>query len=526
MALSATTTWELRTAGSDNSGGGFRTGALGIDFSQLDSAFASGTNLTVDAVTNTDVAPDGHTPDADDVGNLIQITAGAGFSTGFYEIASIQSGKWRLDRSPAATGTSGGTWALGGALASPGKLGSGMVTGNDAWIKSGTYTVTSASTNIANGCLSLPAGASAANTTKVFGYGSTRGDNGTKPVITADGTITTFTLVATGTNGHVENIEVNGNSRTSSRGFNSGNFSRFVRCKATNCTNSGFTGASGTFGLLCEATGCSTVGAFFSTGFWMSCVARANSITGFNLSNGGVVVGCVSANNTGASTDGFTSASGGTYYSNCVAYNNGRHGFNPTAASAEMTLVNCLAVSNAGYGFTSSAAFDNIYLFYCAGNNNTSGNVNSSNIPSAQQIGFIALSGDPFTSAAGLDFSLNNTASAGAAVRGAGLPSLSSGLYGLPGLSTNSYPDIGAAQHLEAASAASIIVRRRRQVIVPVVHQHRRKRVVVQKLALVRAGRQKTIHIPPVVQKRRRIVVQTITQNIQQVVVVRKRKVI
>lgn len=75
----------------------------------------TGTNLTVDSVINTDVTPDGYTPVSSDVGKIIRITGGTGFTAGYYEVLSLQSGKWRLNASPAAVSVAGGLWreALG-----------------------------------------------------------------------------------------------------------------------------------------------------------------------------------------------------------------------------------------------------------------------------------------------------------------------------------------------------------------------------------------------------------------------------
>ena len=72
-----------------------------------------GTNLTVDGITDTDVAPDGYTPVAGDVGKYLAITGGTGWTTGIYQIASLTLGsKWRLNAVPAAAGTNGGTWTF------------------------------------------------------------------------------------------------------------------------------------------------------------------------------------------------------------------------------------------------------------------------------------------------------------------------------------------------------------------------------------------------------------------------------
>lgn len=76
-----------------------------------------GTNLTVDSVTNTDVAPDGVTVSAADVGKIFNITGngstwGPQGITQKVRVDSIVSGKWRLSRSPAPADTSGGVWTL------------------------------------------------------------------------------------------------------------------------------------------------------------------------------------------------------------------------------------------------------------------------------------------------------------------------------------------------------------------------------------------------------------------------------
>jgi len=74
---------------------------------------------------------------------------------------------------------------------------------------------------------------------------------------------------------------------------------------------------------------------------------------------------------------------------------------------------------------------------------NTSGNY--SQIPSGPHD--VTLTGDPFTNAAGNDFSLNNVAGAGAACRNAGFPGA------LPGLATPlGYADIGVYRHQDTSS--------------------------------------------------------------------------
>lgn len=101
---------------------------------------ASGVNLTVDAAVNTDVAPDGTAVIAAHVGKTVNVTGGVGWTPGAYTISSIEAGKWRLSASPAAVATAGGTWTLDEAVgaADVGKL--VRVTGGAGWT-TGLYTI-------------------------------------------------------------------------------------------------------------------------------------------------------------------------------------------------------------------------------------------------------------------------------------------------------------------------------------------------------------------------------------------------
>lgn len=194
MALSSTTEWEVRTDGNDLNGGGFNPARSGATKTSTDNytygpsyAVYSGINLTVDSVTNTYVQPDGYTPVTADIGHVIQISGGAGWTTGFYEITGITGSRWILDRSPAAAGTAGGVWRLGGALATPGMAGAAHIGGNVIWIRNGTYSVTSQSANVPNGRLMLAAVPKEWLTpTCVFGYENVRGDWGAPPTLSVD----------------------------------------------------------------------------------------------------------------------------------------------------------------------------------------------------------------------------------------------------------------------------------------------------------------------------------------------------
>lgn len=122
MALGATVNWYVRIGGDNTNGGGYDPGVAGagVNMADQDAAAFSGSDLTVDASDNTKVVPDGHTPTANDVGNIVRIsTNSGGWTYGYYTILGQDGTAWTLDRSPAAVATSGGAWTMGGAFATP-----------------------------------------------------------------------------------------------------------------------------------------------------------------------------------------------------------------------------------------------------------------------------------------------------------------------------------------------------------------------------------------------------------------------
>lgn len=433
MAFTAAVEWDVWTTGSDTNGGGFAVGSGGTDRSQQAAAFKTYTDLVIDGTTNTDMTSAAQPFTSADIGNIVNITSGTGFTVQRVQIISIPSGVIaRVDKSLGTLGSTGGNGKLGGALATPGTAGGLMVAGNTLHIKAGTYTITSASTNVAGGCVSLLAGG-VTTPVQVIGYQTAHRDGGTRPLLQASG-ISTFSVItaASGNGTSVENVNVDGASLTSARGFSTVGLA--YKCKAVNCTNSGFGGVL--LAISCEATGCSTATAFSSTTA-IGCVAYSNTFSGF----GSVSQNCISANNSGASSHGFDTTN---RCQNCTAYGNGGNGFNHTAgANLSGPWINCLSVGNAGWQFASSATDAIQRLIGCAAKADGSGAFDS-DFTAANLINCVTLTADPFTNAEGGDFSLNNIAGAGASCQLAGL------LGTFPGattINTVGYQDIGAAQH-------------------------------------------------------------------------------
>lgn len=404
------------------------TQAKGTDRSQSDTSYKNGTNLTVDHTTNTNVAPDGYTPVYADIDNIIQITTtggGGAFTVGFYRITGLNSGKWVLDRSPAAIDSSGATWAMGGAVISVGPIWAIAPSSNNIWVANGTYTITSTTSNAANGRWTQ------VGSVGTKGYVSVRGDctiGGTRPTIKAG--VNSLTMITwAGNAGSIENLIFEGDktNRTSCAGMSGTGSPTLFNCTWQNWNN----------------VGCVAANALCAYCYQFSCGA-AMSARGFFR--------CISANNVG--TGGFSSGGTPTNYNRCIAYSNGSHGFSINQGYVS----NCVSYGNTNSGFTGNTSQGAVYENCIAWGNTTYGidaNINGvaqkaancafgSNTSGASRglelnLNPITLTVDPFTNAAGGDFSLNSTA-------GGGILCKATGWSTYVGNSTTEYPDVGAAQ--------------------------------------------------------------------------------
>lgn len=446
MALNAAIVWEVQTGGNDNNGGGFKTGATGTDRSQQTSphvTFDGSTVTATAAAAGTVLTITGYTVTSADVGNILQITGGTNFTVGFYEITAVDTGAntWTIDRDSTSTGSgSAMTGRMGGCLASPGGWGKmhtvSGVGGMTVWIKSGTYTITTSSTNVSNGPLDTK------NTIGFLmeGYNTTRGDMGTPPTISA-GSIGTINIIRVeGYRGPTEqvmirNIKVDGNSQTAVVGFAAinGPNNYLWQCEAANCTT-GFSGNANTMNVVkCKATSCTTG---FSTMECDSCLAVGGT-TGYNL-NGTRARDCVAK---GCSADGFLSSGYLGEFIRCSAYACG-DGFDWTYGGF---AYDCVAVGNSAYGFNNTAT-DSERIINCFGYNNTSGNLANSTARGVYS--FTNLTADPFMDGTNLDFRPNAVVGGGLSIRGA-----AAGVYG----QTNNR-DAGAVQHSEPPASRQLII--------------------------------------------------------------------
>lgn len=318
-----------------------------------------------------------------------------------------------------------------------------------------------------NATYSITAAMSHGNAGITFqGYASTAGDGGKATVdggssgasyvllsISAAVVLQDFVLQNNGASGTATGLAM------SSAGF------KLVRVVVSGVYGHGFSLTAAGRAVECEAFGCTrgSSGAFLS-GFQVTsavnlvrCSAHDNTATsnshGFGVSGSGAsLVGCISDSNAGK---GIWDNSGAPNVEvlDCVVYNNTSGGiYLDGSASTTAYIENCIISSNGGYGVSGNSS-GLLLLSSNAFYNNTSGQ--TSNINASLITGSVTLTGDPFTDAANGDFSLNSTAGAGAACRGAGRGAFTTtqGGYG----TTTAYPDIGAVQHQDSGGNAGML---------------------------------------------------------------------
>jgi hypothetical protein len=487
-AIPATTVWEVRTTGSDTNGGGFDgTASPSVDYSQNNNKNAAGcsncgsssANLsTTDAlITSASSTVTSATASFSSAltGNLIYLSGGTcttgSLAAQWRRAAFSNSTTITLDQAPSGTFTgtcTGVTMNVGGAMASPSVVAANKVAGNDVYIKSGTYTISSTSATVSNGVvLESTGGVNASNTSIWWGYGSTRGDDGAKPLLQASGIATASLFKVTGSHVTLRNLSLDGAGLTGIKCVEqtSGSYGKYIRLKASNCTNKAFdlTIANLGWAVSLEATGCSTASGVITLGgstggvLGYNIEAHDNTATGILINGTGFCSNCLSYRNTGASSDGFDfpSGPGGTLLNSVAAYN-GRYGVNITSSRGIATLVaNTIAYGNAT-GFATDQVQDGAYVFNSASGGNTSSNYNSAQL--IHLMNHVALTSDPFTNAGSsangaADFSLNTAAGGGAALRTAGFSGYS------PSGNSRGYGDIGAIQHADSAGGGSTVLK-------------------------------------------------------------------
>lgn len=483
MAITGPTIWEVRTTGNAANGGGYDAALGGVDYSQQNAAQVAYTDLVIDATTNTKCTSAGNPFTSNHVGNIINITGGTGFTVQRVQVVSVAAGVATCDKSLGTLSSTGGTGNLGGALINPVDHDAVVAPGNITYVQSGSYAAhTSTKTFTCDGTL-------AGGDIWFIGYpsgGSRTNQDITEanmPVFTsATNSVAIFTTNNANFLGF-KNIKVTHTAGTRGAGFTNGttatnNATRFVNCVTDGCsygfdfgngastTVVGVTlinctirnGTAGGIRLLqgqnasfvhgCYILDCAgpgiTVGQT-ATGIWFVCDNTVfDSMTG--ASGHGIQITCTTA----------TTNTAGVHVSDCDFWNNAQAGIRYDYTTGRMPthfVANCIFVNNGTYGQSCATAgiIDGTQMVGRANSyyNNTSGA--RQNVAAGD--GDVTMTGDPFNNAASSDFSLNNTASAGAACRSAGWPGRIGALGATAG--TN-YMDIGALQAQPSAGGGTV----------------------------------------------------------------------
>lgn len=428
MALNLAIKFEVRFgSGSDSNGGGFKAGASGTDYSLQDAAQYALTGLTTAAANAIILTASAA---AVMVGNLINITGGTNFTTGIYEITSVSVGvSITVDRNCSSAAGAAGTANVGGALATIGGLGTiTMVTGQVAWLKNGTNTLSTSSVNVSGGVYTGTANVGV----PIIGYNATRGDlnnvigSANRPVIDC-GAITTITVFGQSNRTYIANVKIDGKGNSSVTGFSTTTYN----CTAANCTI-GFSGSSVNSFILSSALVCGT--GFSSTPLMIGSFSNDCTTTGFG---GDRLVNCVSINDAVAATP--NTANQPMVLWNCTFHEAAGDGVTGLVLSS--IIGNCVFTSNASdaIDFSNATTAPTTFL----GVNNAfynNGTVYETAPPTTQTSGSITVTSDPYVSEVADDLAPNNTSGAGALLRNVGVKII--------GQTTDNH-DVGAPHHAD-----------------------------------------------------------------------------
>lgn len=432
MSLSGSNVYEIRATGDDKNGGAFVSGGAGTDYSQQDSAQVVFDGSTITATTSGASATltlTGVVPDSSWVDNHLNIESGTNFTAGLYRIISISGSTITLDRA-ATTGVGSAMVArMGGAMKSLGGLGRFVVGNNIVWIKAGAYSITSASTNVVDGCITYTGGSGI----YFEGYESVRGDMGNPPVFTASG-ISTATFIDLNVGNHfVRNITLDGANLTSVRGLQlrgAVSQSQINKVFALNCTNTGiFSTSNQSCFSECKASGCNI--GMNVVGNVYACEAFNNTGDGISISISGSVVRCLAYGNGGR---GIFSSAQGVMFALNTAYGNAGDNIR-LGQVAQLVVDSAVEGSTGGMGINRTN--NQSLMLNCAAYNNSGGDFSTFTTSSkSASKGSITGTSTFFVNAVGGDFSpaINS-------------PLRDGGDGDFVGGNTVSHHDIGASQH-------------------------------------------------------------------------------
>jgi hypothetical protein len=424
MAVPATAHWEVRTDGDNNNGGAFNFTRSGNDYPSTNIVFVySGNLVQPETDKNKLQVSSGRQFEANDIGNVINLTGGTGIIPGRYEITAVSDGIATLDSNCWSTnsGGSGGIGRLGGAVAHPSVAARATYQSGTRsifiWMKAGDYLWTP--DQVIDGSVNISG-------MHFEGYETNRGDRrgfatwkattGVLSILDSTYSFTAFNIIFDANN--VSNVW---GPLVSNATFYNCMFLYFrvgvsnqalygavccVRCVAFGCTHYGFETVK-TAG--CIASNCDTG---FLEGVHSNSIA-VNCEYGFygRLD----AINCVAYS---CASSGFSSITGNTTLVNCTSYNSGGNGFEISEVLEGVTIVNCVAEGSRGYGFFFKriSGDDRAIVHRIRGFNNTSGLHNMTNsyvlsgtLRAVKSDDVVDLESSPFMNPADGDFRLKRT---------------------------------------------------------------------------------------------------------------------
>lgn len=441
MAIGATAVFEVRATGSDSNGGLFIPGSSGTDYSQQAAAQYSLTGLTSAGAGSVILTA---SASADMPGNGYVQTGGVNFTTGTYQIISVVVGvSITVDRAVTTGVGSAGTAEIGGAkLTMETVLNNLAVAGNTIYWLTTTRTVTSAIT------------------------------------ITADGTVDARIFVIAYTSDRsrysIDRDSVEITSVTNSSGLFSFNGASYLVFRNIEFTHTAATRGVGwsnvtaqsnpLFGEQLTFDGClnsvlssTTTATSFSVTLYdcelknstASSVAFTSTATDgtFTMYGGSIHDSAsngitrvapsvtilrvlVHSNVTGINNTSTTGSAGNLIIQGCTIAMNSADGINIAITSGSFvlfTFTDNIVYGSGDYGIDCATAGRSVSGWRVIANNalggNTAGNLRNWD----QGENFVTLSADPFTNSGADDYTLNNTAGAGALCRNAGTGNVSLG---------------------------------------------------------------------------------------------------
>lgn len=456
-AFGVAAAWDVRTTGSDSNGGAFDSGVAspGTDESQ-----GAGTAATITLVSGTTgTCSPGCTATTHGPGNFFDVASGAGCTTGPFEILSQSGGTVTLDHSM-GTATDVCTGTLGGSLANFATAWNASVGGNTVWVQSGTYSY--AARNLVS--------SAAGGIINLYGYQSSHGDWGTRPLITT--ATNSINLIQNHGQAYItiRNINFSSTAGSPGLGFFNDSFGSETSLTVSDSKWAGFLDAIhasisdgnilNSFNLSnVELTGCtdtnSNFGCIYLGGSPGMVAANLDTVWIHNNAGNGIY----STNMNVALTrsvvayNGINGYQSGDYseriYQSCLCFNTG-DGFQDDDTPV-IYPENSVFWGNGGWGINliSQSA---VYAYSQSLHTNNAYGANTSgdrNFFLGGQ-GDISITAQPFVSPTTGNFTPNGTAGGGLALKAVGFPGV--------GVLGTGYPDIGPIQSQATVTINGILV--------------------------------------------------------------------